>query len=69
MAATALEIEKNPKFQELVATRKSLGWTLSHLDAGDLFRLHPARRLRPAFLGTPFRGPASPRSAFRSASP
>ena len=29
MAATALEIEKNPKFQELVATRKSLGWTLS----------------------------------------
>ncbi|MBB4197520.1 hypothetical protein CCR94_22355 [Rhodoblastus sphagnicola] len=29
MAATALDIEKNPKFQELVATRKTLGWTLS----------------------------------------
>ena len=29
MAATALEIEKNPKFKELVAARKSLGWSLS----------------------------------------
>jgi uncharacterized membrane protein (DUF485 family) len=29
MAASALEIEQNPKFQELVATRKKLGWTLS----------------------------------------
>ena len=29
MAASALEIERNPKFQELVAARKSLGWTLS----------------------------------------
>ena len=29
MAASALEIEKNPKFKELVAARKSLGWTLS----------------------------------------
>ena len=29
MALSALEIEKNPKFKELVATRKSLGWTLS----------------------------------------
>ena len=42
----ALEIEKNPKFQEFVATRKSLGWTLTLRDAGDLLRLHPARRLR-----------------------
>src|SRR5208337_2901933 len=31
MAASALEIERNPKFKELVATRKSLGWTLSVL--------------------------------------
>lgn len=29
MAASALEIEKNPKFRALVAARKSLGWTLS----------------------------------------
>jgi uncharacterized membrane protein (DUF485 family) len=29
MAASAIEIEKNPKFKELVAARKSLGWTLS----------------------------------------
>jgi uncharacterized membrane protein (DUF485 family) len=29
MAASTLEIEKNPKFQELVATRKRLGWSLS----------------------------------------
>jgi uncharacterized membrane protein (DUF485 family) len=31
MALSALEIEKNPKFQELVSTRKTLGWTLSVL--------------------------------------
>jgi uncharacterized membrane protein (DUF485 family) len=29
MPATALEIEKNPKFKELVETRKSLGWSLT----------------------------------------
>jgi uncharacterized membrane protein (DUF485 family) len=29
MAASALEIENNPKFQELVAARKTLGWRLS----------------------------------------
>jgi uncharacterized membrane protein (DUF485 family) len=29
MAASTLEIEKNPKFQELVATRKRLGWSLT----------------------------------------
>jgi len=29
MAASALDIERMPKFQELVAARKSLGWRLS----------------------------------------
>ncbi len=29
MAASALDIENNPKFKELVATRKLLGWSLS----------------------------------------
>lgn len=29
MAASALDIERNPKFKQLVAARKSLGWTLS----------------------------------------
>ncbi|MCW2275432.1 DUF485 domain-containing protein [Rhodoblastus acidophilus] len=29
MAASAIDIERNPKFQQLVAARKSLGWTLS----------------------------------------
>lgn len=29
MAATTLEIEKNPKFQELVRSRSQLGWWLS----------------------------------------
>jgi uncharacterized membrane protein (DUF485 family) len=29
MAASALDIENNPKFQELVSARKSLGWRLS----------------------------------------
>jgi uncharacterized membrane protein (DUF485 family) len=29
MAASALEIEKNPKFKLLVSARKKLGWTLS----------------------------------------
>jgi len=29
MAVSALDIERNPKFQELVAARKSLGWRLS----------------------------------------
>jgi uncharacterized membrane protein (DUF485 family) len=37
MAASAFEIEKNPKFQELVATRKSLGWTLSFAMLGIYF--------------------------------
>jgi uncharacterized membrane protein (DUF485 family) len=29
MAASSLEIEKNPKFKELVSARKTLGWSLS----------------------------------------
>ena len=29
MAATTSQIENNPKFKELVAARKSLGWALS----------------------------------------
>ena len=37
MAASALEIEKNPKFQALVAARKSLGWTLSFTMLGIYF--------------------------------
>lgn len=56
MAATALEIEKNPKFQELVATRKSLGWTLSILMLVIYFGFILLVAFDRSFLGTPLSG-------------
>jgi uncharacterized membrane protein (DUF485 family) len=53
MAASALEIEKNPKFQELVATRKSLGWTLSAIMLAIYFGFILLVAFDKAFLGTP----------------
>ncbi len=53
MAATALEIEKNPKFQELVATRKSLGWTLSIVMLVIYFGFILLVAFDRQFLGTP----------------
>ena len=53
MAATALEIEKNPKFQELVATRKSLGWTLSFVMLAIYLGFILLVAFDRSFLGTP----------------
>jgi uncharacterized membrane protein (DUF485 family) len=53
MAATALEIEQNPKFQELVATRKKLGWTLSLVMLAIYFGFILLVAFNKAFLGTP----------------
>jgi uncharacterized membrane protein (DUF485 family) len=53
MAKTALEIEKNPKFQELVATRKKLGWTLSIIMLAIYFGFILLVAFDKAFLGTP----------------
>ena len=53
MAKTALEIEKNPKFQELVATRKKLGWTLSIVMLAIYFGFILLVAFDKAFLGTP----------------
>jgi uncharacterized membrane protein (DUF485 family) len=53
MAATALEIEKNPKFQELVATRKKLGWSLTILTLVIYFGFILYIAFDPKFLGTP----------------
>jgi uncharacterized membrane protein (DUF485 family) len=53
MAATALEIENNPKFKELVATRKSLGWTLSLVMLAIYFGFILLVAFDKAFLGTP----------------
>jgi uncharacterized membrane protein (DUF485 family) len=58
MAATTLEIEKNPKFKELVETRRSLGWslTLSMLSIYFGFILMVAfNKDLENFLGTPLR--------------
>jgi uncharacterized membrane protein (DUF485 family) len=53
MALSALEIEKNPKFQELVSTRKSLGWTLSVVMLLIYFGFILLVAFDKAFLGTP----------------
>jgi uncharacterized membrane protein (DUF485 family) len=53
MAATALEIENNPKFKELVATRKSLGWTLSLVMLAIYFGFILLVAFDKPFLGTP----------------
>ena len=47
MALSALEIEKNPKFQELVSTRKKLGWSLTVLTLVIYFGFILLYRLRP----------------------
>ncbi len=56
MAASALEIEQNPKFQELVATRKSLGWTLSLVMLAIYFGFILLVAFDKSFLGTPLSG-------------
>jgi uncharacterized membrane protein (DUF485 family) len=53
MAASTLEIEKNPKFQELVSTRKSLGWSLSVLMLVIYFGFILLVAFDKSFLGTP----------------
>ena len=53
MAASALEIEQNPKFQELVATRKKLGWSLTILTLVIYFGFILLIAFDPKFLGTP----------------
>ncbi len=53
MAASALEIEQNPKFQELVATRKKLGWSLTILTLVIYFGFILVIAFDPKFLGTP----------------
>ena len=56
MAATAQQIEKNPKFKELVATRKSLGWTLSIVMLAIYFGFILLVAFDKQFLGTPLSG-------------
>jgi uncharacterized membrane protein (DUF485 family) len=56
MAKTALEIEQNPKFQELVATRKKLGWTLSFVMLAIYFGFILLVAFDKPFLGTPLSG-------------
>ncbi len=53
MALSALEIEKNPKFQELVSTRKKLGWSLTVLTLVIYFGFILYIAFDPKFLGTP----------------
>jgi uncharacterized membrane protein (DUF485 family) len=53
MALSALEIEKNPKFQELVSTRKTLGWTLSLVMLAIYFGFILLVAFDKPFLGTP----------------
>jgi uncharacterized membrane protein (DUF485 family) len=53
MALSALEIEKNPKFQELVATRKKLGWSLTVLTLIIYFGFILYIAFDPKLLGTP----------------
>ena len=66
MAASALEIEKNPKFKELVATRKALGWSLSVVMLVIYFGFILLVAFDKAFSARRSEL-ASPRSAFRSA--
>jgi uncharacterized membrane protein (DUF485 family) len=56
MAASSLEIEKNPKFKELVATRKTLGWTLSLVMLFIYFGFILLVAFNKAFLATPLSG-------------
>jgi uncharacterized membrane protein (DUF485 family) len=53
MAATAEQIENNPKFQQLVAARKSLGWTLSAVMLAIYFGFILLVAFNKPFLGTP----------------
>lgn len=53
MAASAKEIENNPKFQQLVAARKSLGWTLSAVMLAIYFGFILLVAFNKPFLGTP----------------
>lgn len=53
MAASTLEIEQNPKFRELVATRKKLGWSLTVLTLVIYFGFILLIAFDPQLLGTP----------------
>jgi uncharacterized membrane protein (DUF485 family) len=56
MAATAKQIENNPKFKELVSTRKKLGWTLSLVMLAIYFGFILLVAFNKAFLATPLSG-------------
>ena len=49
--ASYQEIQRNPKYQELVATRKSLGWTLSIVTLVIYLGYILLIAFDPAFLG------------------
>ncbi|MCI4678496.1 DUF485 domain-containing protein [Rhodoblastus acidophilus] len=51
MALSAEEIEKNPKFQELVAKRRTLGWSLTILTLIIYFGFILLIAFDPKFLG------------------
>lgn len=53
MALSAVQIENNPKFKELVAARKSLGWTLSAIQLVIYFGFILLIAFDKPLLGTP----------------
>ena len=53
MAGDVRSIENNPKFQELVAARKSLSWSLTVLMIVIYFGFILLVAFDPKFLGTP----------------
>ncbi len=53
MAASAIEIENNPKFKQLVAARKRLGWTLTAIMLIIYFGFILLVAFDKSFLGTP----------------
>ncbi len=53
MAADIQTIQNNPKYQELVSTRKSLGWTLSLVMLAIYFGFILLVAFDKALLGTP----------------
>lgn len=53
MAASTLDIERNPKFQQLVEARKKLGWSLTVLTLVIYFGFILLIAFDPHFLGMP----------------
>ena len=56
MAGDIQSIENNPKFQELVSARKSLGWSLTALMIVIYFGFILLVAFDPKLLGTPIYG-------------